>query len=342
MDFLSQDRPIVDVIPGPATRKASIATGSGVDELAGAFPSFRAGCSELGRHDVAGAHLIEESFWLLQRSRNPAAALTYNNRRMLQAARQAGLSARFVNMQEAPIGAPAFLVPRSGTRLRRCDLARIAAWERAGTSSLNTSAALSLCRDKARMTEVLQRFGCAMPATWVVKRKNELFSAVEQVGFPCVVKPLRGSKGRGVQLCRDWNDLWLAYEALRARGLLVQAFIAEAAGRDTRVLILDGEILGGMERNGPGGDFRSNAALGGPVRAATLSPDLKRLAFAAAKAFGLRFAGVDLLLTRDGPLVCEVNSAPGFEAFETATGVKVAEHLVDALVGLSCRASRPI
>lgn len=331
MDFPYQHNGANNLMPGPPSL-LGVATADVVENITGVEPNVRADLPDRLPGSVLRSQLIENGFWLLQRTRNPSVASNYNNHRLLEAARQAGLTVRFVDMQEVPTGAPTYLLPRSGTRLRPHDRKLIATWERAGTRSLNPSDALSQCRDKAQMSTVLERSGCAMPTTRIITRTSELFAVVDDIGLPCVVKALRGGKGKGVQLCRDWNDLWSAFQSRRTQVLLVQTFIAEAAGRDTRVLVLDGEILGGMERFGPEGDFRSNAALGGPVRAATLSPDLKQLAHAATNAFGLRFAGVDLLLTRDGPMVCEVNSAPGFEAFETATGVRVAEQLLDALI----------
>lgn len=227
---------------------------------------------------------------------------------------------------------PDLVIPRFGTYRFEESLAALSTFERMQVPVLDRTEALREARNKWLSYLVLREAGLPVPATRL-HTKADLPKS-----FPYVAKRLDGSKGENVHLVANAGDLM----ALEADGeWLAQDFIAEAQGRDHRLFVIEGRVVAAMERRAPPGDFRSNLALGGeahPYRPTSLE---LTTALAATKLLGLRVAGVDLIPSRNGPLILEVNGCPGLEGIEKASGVNVAADVVAAGLRLAGDGGRP-
>ena len=224
------------------------------------------------------------------------------------------------------------IIPRIGTSVTFYGLAEVSQFETAGVYPPPPADAIARSRDKLHSLQVMAQAGLPIPRTAVVARPEALFAAVNAVGgLPAVVKLIRGTQGRGVLLAHHLATISAMLQ--RAEELnqqaVIQEYVAEAAGRDLRVIVVGHRPVAAMERRAPEGDFRANLHQGGTAVPVTLDRATTALAVAAARAHGLAVAGVDLLLSRRGPLLLEVNSSPGLEGIEAATGVGVAEAIVE-------------
>ena len=234
----------------------------------------------------------------------------------------------------APVRA---VLPRVGNWRPESTLAVAEALAAAGVSLLNAPSAIRVGRDHWRTCSALAAAGLPTPITVAGSDPEGLAAAAAAVcAFPCVVKQRRSRQGVGVILCRDRAHLEAVLDSLWRLGdeVVVQRF-CPPGGVSRRVLVLDGEPLGGAEHRSDGTDFRSNAARGGSLAAVPLDPEQQDLAVAAAAALGLAFAGVDLLADGEGWVVGEVNPSPGWRHFAAATGVPVAARLLAALADLA-------
>lgn len=239
----------------------------------------------------------------------------------------------------APLPALDAIIPRIGTSVTFYGLAVVRQFEAAGTVTTASSDAIARSRDKLHSLQIMGRAGLPIPRTAVLARPEALFAAVNAVGgLPAVVKLIRGTQGRGVLLAHHLATITAMLR--RAEELnqqaIIQEFIAEAAGSDLRVIVVGNRCVAAMERRAPTGEFRANLHQGGTAAPVALDAATAALATAAARAHGLAVAGVDLLQSRRGPLLLEVNSSPGLEGIERTTGVAVAEAIVgyvEATVG---------
>jgi ribosomal protein S6--L-glutamate ligase len=205
-------------------------------------------------------------------------------------------------------------------------------FEMMGSYSLNASQAIVRSGDKLRSLQLLSRMNIDLPKTSFAHATLSKDDVLDLVGHPpYVIKLLQGSQGAGVVLAptrKAAEAVISAFQQLNAN-FLVQEFIAEADGKDIRAFVVGGEVVASMERSAPPGDFRSNLHRGGTAKKVSLSRKEAAVALAAAKAMNLNVAGVDLIRAKRGPLVLEVNSSPGLEGIETATGVDVAEQIIE-------------
>lgn len=195
-----------------------------------------------------------------------------------------------------------------------------------GLPVLNPPGAIEASVDKYLALARIEAAGLPVPPTWVGESARAALSAFEQLGGDVVVKPLFGSEGRGLIRIGEFEVARRVFHALERVGsvLYLQAFLPNP-GQDLRVFVLGNRILGAIRRFAPGGDWRTNVAVGGRAEACRPGPDLERLALRAAGAVGARMAGVDLLIDRGGsPFVLEVNAVPGWRALAGASGVDVA------------------
>lgn len=196
----------------------------------------------------------------------------------------------------------------------------------------NTSYGIANSRDKLRATQILSRHQIAMPATTFVRDRKDVLPAIERVGgAPVVIKLLEGTQGIGVILAPEMKVAEAVIETLQStqQNVLIQQFIAESKGRDIRALVVGDRVVAAMRRTAQGDEFRSNVHRGGSTEPVTLDPAYEQTAVRAAQIMGLRVAGVDMLEGKDGPLVMEVNSSPGLQGIETATGLDVAGAIID-------------
>jgi ribosomal protein S6--L-glutamate ligase len=188
-------------------------------------------------------------------------------------------------------------------------------------------------RDKLRSCQTLIRHRIGMPKTVVVRRPDGVLPAIERMGGPpIIIKLLEGTHGTGVILADSTSVAQAIVETLQGPGgknVLLQEFITESRGRDIRAFVIGRRVVAAMRRSARGDEYRSNVHRGGRVERVDLEPEYARTAVQAAQILGLRVAGVDMLEGREGPLVTEVNASPGLEGIEHATGVDVADAIVE-------------
>jgi ribosomal protein S6--L-glutamate ligase len=224
------------------------------------------------------------------------------------------------------------ILPRIGNSITYFGTAVVRQFEQMDVYTPNTSWGISNSRDKLRAIQILSRHQIAMPATTFVRDRADVVPAIERVGgAPVVVKLLEGTQGIGVILAPDLKVAEAIIETLHStqQNVLLQRFISESKGRDIRALVVGDRVVAAMRRVAKGDEFRSNVHRGGSVERVSLDPEFEKLAVRSAQIMGLRVAGVDMLEGKDGPLVMEVNSSPGLEGIESATGLDVAGSIID-------------
>lgn len=219
------------------------------------------------------------------------------------------------------------IIPRIGASITFYGTAVVRQFEMMGTYSINESVAISRSRDKLRSLQLLSRKGIGLPRTGFAHRPDNVEDLIRNVGgAPLVIKLLEGTQGIGVVLAetkKAAESIIEAFMGLNAN-ILVQEYIREAGGADIRCLVVGGKVIAAMKRQAAEGEFRSNLHRGGSAEIVRLSAAERKTAVDAAKAMGLNMCGVDILRSNHGPLVMEVNSSPGLEGIESATGKDVA------------------
>ena len=224
------------------------------------------------------------------------------------------------------------VIPRIGASVTFYGAAVVRQFEQMKIFSSVESQALVRSRDKLRSLQLMAKAGIGMPKTAFANHPKDIDNILNQVGgAPVVIKLLEGTQGIGVILAETRNSAKSVIEAFLdvKVNILVQEFIEEAKGADIRAFIVDGQIVGAMKRQGAAGDFRSNLHRGGNGFVIELSPEEKSTAIKAVKKLGLAIAGVDMLQSKRGPLVMEVNSSPGLEGIEAATGKDIASKIIE-------------
>ncbi|QQD22142.1 30S ribosomal protein S6--L-glutamate ligase [Venatoribacter cucullus] len=219
------------------------------------------------------------------------------------------------------------VIPRIGASVTFYGTAVVRQFEMMGTYSINESVAISRSRDKLRSLQLLSRKGIGLPRTGFAHRPDNVDDLIKNVGgAPLVIKLLEGTQGIGVVLAESKKTAESIIEAFMGlnANILIQEYIKEAGGADIRCLVVGGKVVAAMKRQAAEGEFRSNLHRGGSAEIVRLSAAERRTAVEAAKAMGLNMCGVDILRSNNGPLVMEVNSSPGLEGIESATGKDVA------------------
>ncbi len=281
---------------------------------------------------------------LVMLARNPS---LYSHRRIVEAARAAGHSMDIINTLHVHMNItssrpvlrhggktlPVYdaIVPRIGASVTHYGLAVLRQFEMQGVFPLNESVAIGRSRDKLRALQLLAREGIGLPVTAFAHGPRKAEDVIKEVGgTPCVIKLLEGTQGMGVILAETQASAKSIIEAFSAANIniLVQEYIKEAGGADVRALVIGGEVVAAMKRTGKIGDFRSNLHRGGRAEKVDLSPEERRTAIRSAEILGLNVCGVDMLRAKRGPVVIEVNSSPGIEGMEQATGVDVAGAMI--------------
>jgi ribosomal protein S6--L-glutamate ligase len=226
------------------------------------------------------------------------------------------------------------VVPRIGASITFFGTAIVRQFEQMGVFSLSSSHAISVSRDKLRSMQVLSRHDIGMPATAFVRDRRDVLDAIERVGgAPVIIKVLEGTQGIGVILADSVKIAEAIIETLQSakQNVLVQKFVAESKGRDIRAFVVGDRVVAAMRRSAQPGEYRSNVHRGGSTTKVELDEIYQRTAVHAAQILGLRVAGVDMLEGTDGPQIMEVNSSPGLEGIEGASGVDVAGEMIALL-----------
>jgi ribosomal protein S6--L-glutamate ligase len=224
------------------------------------------------------------------------------------------------------------VIPRIGASITYFGTAVVRQFEQMGVFCINTARGIAASRDKLRSMQTLSRHDIGIPPTSFVRDRKDVLAAVERVGgAPVIIKVLEGTQGVGVILAETLEAAGAIIETLQSarQNVLVQKFVSESKGRDVRAIVVGERVVAAMRRVAQGQEFRSNVHRGGRTEAVDLEKAYERTAIRAAQIMGLRVAGVDMLEGTDGPQVMEINSSPGFEGIESATGVDVAGAVID-------------
>ncbi len=275
----------------------------------------------------------------------------YSNQRIIEAGEARGHEMMFLNIKQCYMKLDAeqpevhyrggtvlndldAIIPRIRPSMTFYGCALTRHFEGLGVATLNGSIAITQSRDKLFSLQLLQKSGLDIPITGFANSPMDTTDLIEMVGgAPLIVKLLEGTQGRGVVLAetrKAAESVINAIKSLRAN-LLVQEFIKEADGKDLRCFVIDGKIVASIERVAAPGEFRANIHQGGSARLVKITPEEKKLALLAARTLGLRVAGVDIIRSKKGPLLLEVNSSPGLEGIESATNIDVAGAMIDAI-----------
>jgi ribosomal protein S6--L-glutamate ligase len=223
------------------------------------------------------------------------------------------------------------IIPRIGASVTFYGTAVVRQFEMMKVFTTVESQALIRSRDKLRSLQMLSRAGLGLPKTVFTNYSKNNAAVIEKVGgAPCIIKLLEGTQGVGVVLAETKSaavSVLDAFQGLQAR-VVVQEFIKEANGSDIRAFVVDGVVIGAMKRQGQEGEFRSNLHRGGTAEVIELTEEEENAALKAAKVLGLAVAGVDMLQSVNGPKIMEVNSSPGLEGIEKATGKDIAKAII--------------
>ena len=273
-------------------------------------------------------------------SRNPK---LYSTRRLIDAATERGHDVRVLDVLRCYMNITSnkpevhykgeeldgfdAVIPRIGASVTFYGTAVLRQFEMMGTFPLNESVAISRSRDKLRSLQLLSRKGIGLPVTGFAHRPDDVEDLIKMVGgAPLVIKLLEGTQGIGVVLAETKQAAESVIEAFMGTktNILVQEYIKEAGGADIRCFVIGDKVVAAMKRQGKEGEFRSNLHRGGSASLIRITPEERSTAVRAAKTMGLNVAGVDLLRSNHGPVVMEVNSSPGLEGIEAATGRDIA------------------
>ncbi|MDX2083181.1 MAG: 30S ribosomal protein S6--L-glutamate ligase [Rickettsiales bacterium] len=275
----------------------------------------------------------------------------YSNQRIIEAATKRGHEIEFVNVGECYIKVASnsceifydqgkkldkidYVIPRIKPAMTFYGTSIIRQFEILGVKCLNCSEAITKSRDKLHTLQLMAQHGLNLPITSFANSSYDTKDLIKLVGSaPLVVKLLEGTKGVGVVLAetaKAAESVINAFRSLKA-DILVQHYIKESKGQDIRCFVIGGKVVASMERTAQEGEFRANIHLGASARAIEVSQEESALAIKAAKIIGLEVAGVDMVRSVSGSKILEVNSSPGLEGIENATGVDIADKMIEHL-----------
>lgn len=231
------------------------------------------------------------------------------------------------------VSLPDAVLARTGSGTGYFNLSVLRQFERLNVATLPNSAAIEASKDKMYASQILAQAGLPIPKTMLTRFPCKAELVEKQVGFPCVLKVITGSHGAGVYLCenqKQFEDLSELISSLdKKTSMIVQEYVSHSEGRDLRVIVVGGRVLGAMQRKSTDGSFKANISRGGLGEAYDIDDEMEMLAIQVAKTLDLDIAGVDLLFHPDGYRICEANSSPGFKGFEAALGINVPQKIFD-------------
>lgn len=275
----------------------------------------------------------------------------YSNQRIIEAGEERGHDMKFLNIElcfmkmdasqpeiryrgGAVLDQIDAVIPRLRPSMTHYGCALVRQFESTGTYCLNEAAAITKSRDKLFSSQIFAKHGINVPITGFAKSPLDTKGLIDMVnGAPLIVKLLESTQGRGVVLAetnKAAESVINAFKSLNAN-ILVQEFIKEAGGKDIRCFVINGKVVASIQREAEKGEFRSNIHMGGKASVIKITPEERRLAIKAAKVLDLPVAGVDIIRSNKGPMVLEVNSSPGLEGIEGATGIDIAGLMIEAI-----------
>ncbi len=272
----------------------------------------------------------------------------YSTRRLVEAAKNKGHKVlvrdplRFaMDMEEGKpdlyykgksIQVPDAVLPRIGTSITRYGTTVLRQFEQMDVYTPNSSNGIGNSRDKLRSLQILSRHDIGIPRTAYVSDKSDVADAIDRVGgTPVIIKLIEGTQGVGVILADKPEIAKAIIETLHSanQNVLIQKFVAESKGKDVRAFVINDRVVGAIRRVAQGQEFRSNVHRGGLATAIDLDPAYEKAAVRAAQIMGLKVCGVDMLEGKDGPQIMEINSSPGLEGIEGATGLDIAGEVIN-------------
>ena len=278
-------------------------------------------------------------------SRNPK---LYSTRRLVEAAKERGHEVRVIDALRCYMNIASHnpqihyrgevledfdaVIPRIGASITFYGTAVLRQFEMMNVYPLNESVAISRSRDKLRSLQLLSRRGIGLPVTSFAHSPDDIEDLLSIVGgAPAVIKLLEGTQGVGVVLAETHQAAESVIQAFMGlkQHILVQEFIKESKGSDIRAFVVGGKVVAAMKRQAKDGEFRSNLHRGGSATLCRITPEERTAALRAAKVMGLNVCGVDLLRSNHGPVVMEVNSSPGLQGIEAASGKDVASLIIE-------------
>ena len=275
----------------------------------------------------------------------------YSNKRLMEAGKARGHEMYFYNIQQCYMRLDTVtpevryrggsiiqdldaIIPRIRPSMTFYGCALLRQFHSIGTYCLNPDTAISQSRDKLFSSQLFSANDIQIPITGFAKSPLDTKDLINMVGgAPLVIKLLQSAQGKGVvsaETDKAAESVINAFKSLQAN-ILVQEFIKEAAGKDLRCFVVNGKVVASIERSAPKGEFRSNIHMGGTAKKIKITQEERRLAIKAAKILNLAVAGVDIIRSNKGPLLLEVNSSPGLEGIETATGKDIANEMIMAI-----------
>lgn len=275
----------------------------------------------------------------------------YSNKRLMEAGEERGHQMRFINMRQCFMNIDAenpeihyrggeilqsvdAVIPRIKPSMTFYGCSLLRQFQTTGAFCLNDAVSIAKSRDKLRSLQLLSDQGVPMPTTAYASSPVDTKAIIKLVGgAPLVIKLLEGTQGRGVVLAetnKAAESVINAFKSLNAH-ILVQEFIREAEGKDIRAFVIDGRVVGSIERQAAAGEFRANLHLGGKAHAVRLTAEERKIAISAAKSMGLKVAGVDVIRSKSGPKILEINSSPGLEGIEEVTGKDIAGMMIQSI-----------
>ncbi|MCG9731018.1 MULTISPECIES: 30S ribosomal protein S6--L-glutamate ligase [unclassified Shewanella] len=275
----------------------------------------------------------------------------YSNQRIIEAGEQRGHEMVFLNIKQCYLKLDASepevhyrggrilndldaVIPRIRPSMTFYGCALTRHFESLNIMALNTSEAITRSRDKLFSLQLLQKNNLDIPTSGFANSPVDTKDLIDMVGgAPLIVKLLEGTQGKGVVLAETTKAAESVINAFKSLhvNLLVQEFIKEAQGKDLRCFVIDGKVVASIERTAAPGEFRANIHQGGSASIVSVSAAEKQLALKAAKTMGLRVAGVDIIRSSRGPLLLEINSSPGLEGIESATGIDIAGAMIESI-----------
>ena len=278
-------------------------------------------------------------------SRNPN---LYSSRRLIEAAEERGHEVQVIDVLRAYMNITSHkpsihykgeeldgfdvVIPRIGASVTFYGAAVLRQFEMMNVFPLNESVAITRSRDKLRTLQLLSRKGIGLPVTVYASKPDDVKDMIKMVGgAPLVVKLLEGTQGIGVVLAETQKAAESVIEGFMGikANILIQEYIKEANGADIRCFVIGGKVVAAIKRQAASGEFRSNIHRGGTAEVIRITPEERSTAVRAAKIMGLNVAGVDLLRANHGPVVMEVNSSPGLQGIESATGKDIAGMIIE-------------
>lgn len=275
----------------------------------------------------------------------------YSNKRIIEAGEERGHEVRFINISQCYIninplkpevyyrggeslGDLDAVIPRIRPSLTLYGCAIVQQFQSIGTFCLNESMSIARSRDKLRSLQILSNNSIPMPVTGFAKSPIDSADIIKMVGgAPLIIKLLEGTQGRGVVLAetnKAAESVMSAFKSISAN-ILAQEFVKEANGRDIRCFVVDGKVVGAIERKAAPNEFRANLHLGGTASLVKITSQERKIAINATKAMGLKVAGVDFVRSKEGPKVLEINSSPGLEGVEGVTQKNIAGMMIECI-----------